>query len=644
MGVALAVLSLLAINVAPWYLVPAGWLGLGTAMFLTSSVVTSCALGTFSRRQWINDMVGALGGLPLLVSYSSLVEGVSEKRQHAQRSLGRSYFWMVSSLVDTTLNNFATWKPSPSLIANNIGILVFAATGFSVIVKYFGFTMLGKYYLAPLAVFHLWQSLSIKVRYSDGVARISAAIDERDTMLVQVARLIHKRYKADDINLRDVSRIYSKACRALIGRRASLPFILHKIAGWEMLTPRDEVIRSLRVSIGEEEEEEVAAKEGETGAAEAKAKSVATPAVAAEQGKENDVFEAKKEVAKDEEASLLRRRTRAAVAAPQEEITPEAAAAAVNARYERALAAMEVKGAATTITKVSESGEVIEDDVYFFDYSKTTKLFLMHSFGCYGLYLALTGQCHYNTLWLSFAMYWLAGLGITGGYHRLWAHKSYSCSRPVQWLLAFYGAAAGEGSIFWWSRDHRMHHKFEETRKDPYSIRYGFWWAHIGWLMHYKSAYLMREGKRLCEGGLMNDLKKNDIVMFQHRHFGAFFFGAAALQPMLIASLWGDAWGGLWVGGALATMLTFESTMCVNSLAHMWGERPYNKRITAVQNGIVAMITYGEGWHNFHHAFPTDFRGSDKWYQWNPTRWLIKGLEKSGLAWNLKMRVIRVKE
>ena len=76
----------------------------------------------------------------------------------------------------------------------------------------------------------------------------------------------------------------------------------------------------------------------------------------------------------------------------------------------------------------------------------------------------------------------------------------------------------------------------------------------------------------------------------------------------------------------------------VNSLAHVWGERPYNPKLSAVQNVIVAVITFGEGWHNYHHAFPYDFRCSDKWYQWNPTKWVIQSLSTVGVTWNLRMR------
>lgn len=476
------------------------------------------------------------------------------------------------------LSNFAS-NVTPTTIVNNITMIGFAAAGVLLIVKYFGLAMLGKYYLAPLVVFHIWQSLSIKIKYSRGAALpvLEAKINDNETTLIQVARLINKQYKSEDITLRDVSRLLSKTQKKMVGQAWYFP-MLHKLGGWEMYTPASEVTRSLHASLVDD------------AALEPQAKPKAAVAVSAESA--------------DTDAGLAKRHAQQVAVA----------------------------------TKTTPEEEV---DVYRFDWTKTTKLAIMHVTGLYGVYLISTGTVDYRTLLLASYMNLMAGLGITGGYHRLWAHKSFNASRPIEYLLAFYGAAAGEGSIFWWSRDHRMHHKFEDTRRDPYSIRYGFFWAHIGWLMHYKSDHLMKEGKRLCDGGLMKDLENNEVVTWQRRHFGKIFLLAAIVQPTLIASLWGDAYNGLFVAGALALMCTFQSTMCVNSLAHMWGEKPYNKKISAVQNVIVAVITFGEGWHNFHHAFPTDFRCSDQWYQWNPTRWFIKGCAVLGLASNLKTRKVR---
>lgn len=298
---------------------------------------------------------------------------------------------------------------------------------------------------------------------------MEAKISDDETTLIQVARIINKRYRAEDMNLRDVSRLLSKCQKKMAGQAWYFP-MLRKIGGWEMVTPASDVVRSLRASLFSDD--------------------APTDEQLEQPQAHASVTAAEKPVFAEAEAAALERETAAGL---RKRIQQQ----------ERVFALPSATTVAAGATQVEEDEEV---DVYRFDWSKTFKLFIMHSTGLYGAYLITTGTVDYRTLILAFYMYFMAGLGITGGYHRLWAHKSYSASRPIEYLLMFYGAAAGEGSIFWWSRDHRMHHKFEDTRKDPYSIRYGFFWAHIGWLMHYKSDHMMKEGKvcrRACSACLL---------------------------------------------------------------------------------------------------------------------------------------------
>lgn len=180
-----------------------------------------------------------------------------------------------------------------------------------------------------------------------------------------------------------------------------------------------------------------------------------------------------------------------------------------------------------------------------------------------------------------------------------------------------------QGSLMFWAGTHRRHHARTDEEGDPHNRNRGFLWSHIGWLL-VKSAAVTEDP--------VPDLEKNSLVRLQEAYYLPLAIFAAFLLPMLLASAWGDPWGGLLVGGVLRLVIQYNTTWAINSLAHTFGSRRYSKIISAGDNFIVALLTFGEGWHNFHHRHPVDYRNGIRWYHWDPTKWLIKGASWLGLA------------
>lgn len=219
-------------------------------------------------------------------------------------------------------------------------------------------------------------------------------------------------------------------------------------------------------------------------------------------------------------------------------------------------------------------------------------------------------------------------LAVTAGYHRLYSHRAYSTRPWVEWIYLLVGASAWQGSVLKWSSDHRRHHMHIDTDKDPYNIQYGFWYAHMGWLFRKDSVDLEIRG--------VNDLLQNPRVVFQHKYYLPLAIGISYGIPMIFGYFQGSILAGLFVGGCLRILLSQQSTFFVNSLSHTLGNRPYSKEISARDSIIVALLTHGEGYHNFHHKFQFDFRNGIRWYHWDPTKWVILGLKSLGLATKLK--------
>lgn len=222
----------------------------------------------------------------------------------------------------------------------------------------------------------------------------------------------------------------------------------------------------------------------------------------------------------------------------------------------------------------------------------------------------------------------LAGMGITGGYHRLFSHVTYKANPIVRFVMVLLGSMAFEGSVFEWSSDHRNHHRYVDTEKDPYNINQGFWYAHMGWLIRLDTS------KR--DFSNIQDLTSSRLLRLQHQYFALIATFTGIILPALIASLWGNALAGLIVAGVLRVVVTMHSTFLINSLCHYIGSRPYSNTQTARDNWVTALLTNGEGYHNYHHQFALDYRNGVRYFQFDPTKWLIFTLSKIGLASDLK--------
>ena len=221
-------------------------------------------------------------------------------------------------------------------------------------------------------------------------------------------------------------------------------------------------------------------------------------------------------------------------------------------------------------------------------------------------------------------------ISITAGYHRLWSHRAYEARWIVRLILMIGGTFATQNSILHWSSDHRQHHRFvDDNHKDPYSAKRGFWFSHIGWMVR---DYGTDQGPayKNCK-----DLKKDPIVMWQHRHYLPLVLGVNFCIPIAFGLLHGDLWGMILLLGVARLAISHHMTFIINSLAHIWGKQPYSDQNTSRDNGIISFLTMGEGYHNYHHNFQRDYRNGILWWQFDPTKWLIRSLAGLGLANNL---------
>lgn len=232
------------------------------------------------------------------------------------------------------------------------------------------------------------------------------------------------------------------------------------------------------------------------------------------------------------------------------------------------------------------------------------------------------------TVGLAFLWMGLCSIAITGGYHRLFAHRAYKASGWLKSIYLLFGAASVQNSAIMWSADHRRHHSFTDTERDPYNAKRGFWWSHVGWVLH--------EDTRTLAEDRIKDLQNDKLVALQHRYYVPLAFLMGAILPFALGLAWGDAIGALLVVGFLRLVVQWHSTFCINSIAHMIGKPTYNPDNTARDSWLVALFTWGEGYHSFHHKFQADYRNGHRWYHFDPTKWLVWTLSKLGATSGLR--------
>lgn len=256
-------------------------------------------------------------------------------------------------------------------------------------------------------------------------------------------------------------------------------------------------------------------------------------------------------------------------------------------------------------------------------------LALVHALAVAGVLYAAFVHFSWWTVGLAFLWATLCGLSITGGYHRLFSHRAY---RAAGWLRLFYllfGAASFQNSALKWSSDHRIHHHHTDGDADPYNIRKGFWWAHIGWVF-------FQDPTPEPDAETVPDLMDDPLVRFQHRHYVALGVVVGFVLPAALGLLWGDPWGALLLAGFLRLAVQYHATFSINSFAHLLGSQPYSRLDSARDSVVTALLTLGEGYHNFHHRFPADYRNGIRAWHFDPTKWWIWTLARVGAARDLR--------
>jgi len=241
------------------------------------------------------------------------------------------------------------------------------------------------------------------------------------------------------------------------------------------------------------------------------------------------------------------------------------------------------------------------------------------------------------TLAVALALYLVRGLGITAGYHRLLAHRSFQTSRPLQFLLALAGSLAVQGGPLWWVAHHRSHHRHTDAADDIHSpVTKGFWQSHMGWMM--SQAAFQEKGTNSRDLHRFAELKR------LQRYYVPLIVGQGVVLYALGAALnaafphWGTSGAQMLVWGLfVSTVLTWHITFAVNSVCHTWGRRPHATGDASTNHPLVGIFAYGEGWHNNHHMYPFSARHGLEWWQLDLTWWLLKALEKLRLVSDLKV-------
>jgi stearoyl-CoA desaturase (delta-9 desaturase) len=238
-------------------------------------------------------------------------------------------------------------------------------------------------------------------------------------------------------------------------------------------------------------------------------------------------------------------------------------------------------------------------------------------------------------------MYVATGLGVTVGFHRLFTHRAFKAGRAVRFVLAALGSAAIEGPVIAWVADHRKHHAFSDQPGDPHSPHVdhghglrgalrGLAHAHVGWLFIHT-----HRGRK---SRYAPDLIKDPVVKWVNDTF-VLWVAAGLVLPFILGALIGGSWtagltGMLW-GGLVRILVLHHATYSINSLCHFFGRRAFDTTDESRNLAWLVPLTFGEAWHNGHHAFPTSARHGLERHQWDPSAWVITALERVGLAWDV---------
>jgi stearoyl-CoA desaturase (delta-9 desaturase) len=244
----------------------------------------------------------------------------------------------------------------------------------------------------------------------------------------------------------------------------------------------------------------------------------------------------------------------------------------------------------------------------------------------------------YGYTWVDWTLFGLlyavTGLGITVGYHRLISHRSFECRPLVKFMLLIAGGWALQNTAIKWSADHVRHHAKVDQDADPYNAMKGFWYSHVGWLFM---------SNPYADDKYEAQFRKDSLLLWQERYYVPIVLSGFAL-PLLVGFLhggWREAIGCFLLAGVGRMFLVLNSTFCINSVCHLWGTQPHSTANSSRDCWWVSLITFGEGYHNYHHAYQRDYRNGPKWYNFDPSKWLIFGAAQLGLASNLYRSTVK---
>ncbi|XP_066137919.1 acyl-CoA Delta(11) desaturase-like [Euwallacea fornicatus] len=227
----------------------------------------------------------------------------------------------------------------------------------------------------------------------------------------------------------------------------------------------------------------------------------------------------------------------------------------------------------------------------------------------------------------------IGAFGITAGAHRYWTHKCFKATLPLKVILLFCYSVAGQNTLLEWVKDHRVHHKFSETEADPHNSNRGFLFAHVGWLCMKKHPEVIRKGKMID----VSDICGDPLVAFHIRHWAWFKLIFCFILPIIIPPVFfAQPWLLTTHINIARYCLSLNFTWAVNSFAHFYGNKPYNKHIQPTENKLVSWVSFGEGWHNYHHSFPWDYRAAEIGRRPNFTTFWLDLFAKLGWAYELK--------
>ncbi len=230
---------------------------------------------------------------------------------------------------------------------------------------------------------------------------------------------------------------------------------------------------------------------------------------------------------------------------------------------------------------------------------------------------------------LGLALFWIRIFFVTAGYHRYFSHRSFKLARVPQFLLALATTTTAQKGPLWWAAHHRAHHRNSDTEDDVHSPQKGFWWSHVGWILSNKY--------KDTDYAAIKDFSRFPELRFINRQN---WIGPWALA---IASFLLAGWDGLLIGFFASTVLLWHATFSINSLAHVMGRRRYATTDTSRNSVLLALLTWGEGWHNNHHYYQASARQGFFWWEVDPTYYLLKVGSWFGLVRDLKVPTAQIK-